>query len=570
MIKTNSCSRRQFIGGARAATAPGAGRSGFLLRTSALYVAVVTGLLLAALQAGRASEKSDQPVAPITAGQRMFTCAHSFHAFVYRIVGEMAKAAGIKDHQSVGLSGIGGSRVFQHWDVAEEKNQCKAALSAGKVDVLTLSPIWLPDVGIEKFAKLGLDHNPNFRVTVQEFWLPNDEYVPVYPLQVRKTPKVDHDATDLAELRKAQARYDHDMDEYCRDINKRLGKDVIVTVPVGQAAVALREKIVAGQAPGLKKQWDLFRDPWGHPQAPLQVLDGYCHFAVIYRRSPVGLPVAGDLAKMKDLSEDEKGKLNRLLQELAWDAVCHHPMGGVGAPAAESPASPPAKSPGQPASVLPNLNQLTDAEKSAGWKLLFDGTTTTGWRNFGKETISQGWRVMDGALCRVDKTAGDIITTEEFDNFIFELDYKVPPHANSGIMPRVSEDEKRAPFTGIEYQLLDNTDPKGDPQKSGWAYALYQPPLDPQTGKPQDATKPVGEWNHVKIIYRGPHVEHWMNGVKYCEFEIGSDDFNQRVAASKFVKWPKFAKNSKGHIALQGDHGDICFANIKLLPLPAK
>ena len=175
MIKTNSCSRRQFIGGARAATAPGAGRSGFLLRTSALYVAVVTGLLLAALQAGRASEKSDQPVAPITAGQRMFTCAHSFHAFVYRIVGEMAKAAGIKDHQSVGLSGIGGSRVFQHWDVAEEKNQCKAALSAGKVDVLTLSPIWLPDVGIEKFAKLGLDHNPNFRVTVQEFWLPNGE-----------------------------------------------------------------------------------------------------------------------------------------------------------------------------------------------------------------------------------------------------------------------------------------------------------------------------------------------------------------------------------------------------------
>lgn len=301
----------------------------FPLKTLAACVAVVTGCLLESPQATCASEKSDQPAAPITAGQRMFTCAHSFHVFVYRIVDEMAKAAGIQDHQSVGISRIGGSRVFQHWDVAEEKNECKAALSAGKVDVLTLSPIWLPDAGIEKFAKLGLDHNPNFRVTVQEFWLPNDEYVPVYPLQVRKTPKVDHDATDLAELRKAQARYDHDMDEYCRDINKRLGRDVIVTVPVGQAAVALREKIVAGRAPGLKKQWDLFRDPWGHPQAPLQVLDGYCHFAVIYRRSPVGLPVAGDLAKMKDLGEDEKGKLNRLLQELAWDAVSHHPMSGV-------------------------------------------------------------------------------------------------------------------------------------------------------------------------------------------------------------------------------------------------
>ncbi|MBI5819460.1 MAG: hypothetical protein HZA88_10790 [Verrucomicrobia bacterium] len=329
MRRTNGCSRRQFIGGALAATASGVGRSGFLLRAVVLHAVVVTGLLLTPLQPAHASEKSDQPVAPITVGQRMFTCAHSFHVFVYRIVDEMAKAAGIKDHQSVGISRIGGSRVIQHWDVAEEKNEVKAALRAGKVDVLTLSPIWLPDEGIEKLARLGLEHNPNFRVTVQEFWLPNDEYVPVYPLQTRKTPKVDHDTTNLAELRKSQARYDHDMDEYVRDINKRLGKDVIVTVPVGQAAVALREKIVAGQAPGLKKQWDLFRDPWGHPQPPLQVLDGYCHFAVIYRRSPVGLPVPGDLAKMKDLSEDEKGKLNRLLQELAWEAVCHHPMGGV-------------------------------------------------------------------------------------------------------------------------------------------------------------------------------------------------------------------------------------------------
>ena len=229
-------------------------------------------------------------------------------------------------------------------------------------------------------------------------------------------------------------------------------------------------------------------------------------------------------------------------------------------------AQEPAKVVSQPASVLPNLNQLTDAEKDAGWKLLFDGQTTTGWRNFGKETISQGWRVLDGALCRVDKTAGDIITVGQFDNFILELDYKVPAHANSGIMCRVSEDEKRAPFSGIEFQLLDNTDPKGDSQKAGWAYALYQPPLDPQTGRPQDATKPVGEWNHVKLVYRGAHVEYWMNGVKYLEFEIGSADFNQRLAASKFATWPKFAKNNTGHIALQGDHGDVCFANIKLLP----
>jgi hypothetical protein len=225
---------------------------------------------------------------------------------------------------------------------------------------------------------------------------------------------------------------------------------------------------------------------------------------------------------------------------------------------------------GQPASVIPNVNKLTDAEKAAGWILLFDGQTTGGWRNYKKQTISQGWQVIDGALCRVDKTAGDIITAEQYDNFVLELDYKVPPHANSGIMYRVTEDAPGAPFSGVEIQILDNTDPKGDSQKSGWAYALYQPPPDPATGKPVDATKPVGEWNHVKLVCDGPHIEHWMNSVKYCEYEIGSDDWNQRVEKSKFTKFPKFGRNAKGHIALQGDHGNVSYTNIKLRPLPTK
>jgi hypothetical protein len=228
------------------------------------------------------------------------------------------------------------------------------------------------------------------------------------------------------------------------------------------------------------------------------------------------------------------------------------------------------KVPGQPASVLPNLNRLREAEKAAGWKLLFDGRTTKGWRNFKKPGISSGWQVIGGALCRVDKSAGDIITTGQYDNFVLELDYKVPPHANSGIMYRVSEDQARAPYTGVEYQILDNTDPKGDPQKSGWAYALYHPPVDPKTGKPLDTTKPLGQWNHVKLVCDGQHIEHWMNGVKYCQYEIGSDDWNQRVAKAKYANWPRYAKNARGHIALQGDHGDVCFTNIKLLPLPDK
>jgi hypothetical protein len=306
-------------------------RQGCRWPAAAFVLALVVGYPLAIAQTRSADEQGDQQVSPVTRGQRVFTCAHSFHAFVYGLLDEMARAAGIKDHQSVGTSRIGGSRVIQHWDVPQEKNQAKAALRAGKVDVLTLSPIWLPDEGIENFARLGLEHNPDIRVTVQEFWLPNDTYHPVYPLESRK--KVDHNATVIDELRKQQAFYDHDIEDYVRGVNGRLGKDVVLIVPVGQATVALREKIVAGQVPGLKAQWDLFRDSWGHPQPPLQVLSGYCHFAVIYRRSPIGLPLPSALAKAENL--EEKDKLNRLLQELAWDAVTHHPSTGLkpGSPA---------------------------------------------------------------------------------------------------------------------------------------------------------------------------------------------------------------------------------------------
>ena len=125
----------------------------------------------------------------------------------------------------------------------DEKNEAKAALRAGKVDLLTLSPIWLPDEGIEKFAKLAVEHNPNVCVTVQEFWLPNDTYEPKYPLDTRK--KVDHNATNLAELKKANDAYCHDVEEFVRSLNNQLGKEAVLVVPVGEASIALREKLLA-------------------------------------------------------------------------------------------------------------------------------------------------------------------------------------------------------------------------------------------------------------------------------------------------------------------------------------
>jgi hypothetical protein len=293
-------------------------------RPSCRWGAVPLALALLAVALARADDtKGEKPDGPLDKGQRVFSCGHSFHVFVPKILTDLAEKAGIKDHQFAGLSSIGGSRVIQHWNVAEEKNKAKKALAAGEVDVLTLSPIHLPDDGIEKFAKLALEHNPKVRVTVQEFWLPFDIYDPTFKIRPKK---VDHDAPTGADLRKLHEPYFKGMDEHVRALNKKFGKQVLFVVPVGQAVIALREQILEGKAPGLKAQSDLFTDPIGHARPPLQALAAYCHFAVIYRRSPVGLPAPAVLGKVDD-------KLNRLLQELAWDAVTRHPLSGVKAKA---------------------------------------------------------------------------------------------------------------------------------------------------------------------------------------------------------------------------------------------
>jgi hypothetical protein len=270
---------------------------------------------------------------PITHGLRVFTVGHSFHAWVGHLLLELARSAGYNDAQ-MGVMSLGGSTVLECWQIPNAPkrpkqplvNTAKAALTSGTVDVLTLSPIWMPDEGIDDFAALALEHNPDVRVTVQEFWLPNDTYEPKYPLDVHKQPTVNHDDATVASLTKAYDAYNHDVEQYVAGVNKKLGKDVVLIVPVGAATLALREKIINGQCPAIQKQSELYRDPWGHPTSPLQMLSAYCHFAVIYRHSPVGLPMPTQL-QGKYKNDD----LNHLLQQLAWDAVTHHPMTGVSA-----------------------------------------------------------------------------------------------------------------------------------------------------------------------------------------------------------------------------------------------
>jgi hypothetical protein len=258
-----------------------------------------------------------------TKGLRILSAGHSFHVFMPNVLADIAKKAEIKDHTQAGLSSIGGSRVIQHWNLADGKNKAKDVLTAGNVDVFTMSPIHLPDEGIENFVKLALEKNPKIRIYVQENWLPFD----IYDTTFKERPKnVDHNAATVESLKKIHAPYFKGIDEHVADLNKKYKTDAVHVAPVGQAVVALREKIIAGKAPGLKEQKDLFTDAIGHARPPLIALVGYVYYGAIYKKSPVGLPIPAVLANSKIPNNHE---LNRLLQEIAWEAVTTHPLSGV-------------------------------------------------------------------------------------------------------------------------------------------------------------------------------------------------------------------------------------------------
>jgi hypothetical protein len=222
-----------------------------------------------------------------------------------------------------------------------------------------------------------------------------------------------------------------------------------------------------------------------------------------------------------------------------------------------------------PADKSPAANQLTDDEKKAGWKLLFDGKSFDGWHNFKRDDVRPGWQVKDGALvCADPKKAGDLVTADKYDWFELSIEYNIAEAGNSGIMFHVTNDGGAIWATGPEIQLEDNVK-AADPERCGWMYQLYKPETDPKTGKPLDATKPVGEWNQIRIVIAPPPAksEVDMNGVKYYDFVWNSDDFKARVAKSKFRDMPDFAKYDSGFLGLQGDHGSVSFRNIKLRPI---
>jgi hypothetical protein len=204
----------------------------------------------------------------------------------------------------------------------------------------------------------------------------------------------------------------------------------------------------------------------------------------------------------------------------------------------------------------------TKAAKPGPWKPLFDGKSLDAWRGYKSETVPEGWKIVDGTLAKTTPVK-DIVSKDEFGDFELELEWKIGEAGNSGIFYRGTEEYDHIYWSAPEYQLLDNikaADNKRPDHLAGAAYELYVPPAD--------AVKPVGEWNQTRIIAKGAHVEHWLNGRKTADYELWSPDWEAKVAASKFKAWPNYGRAKKGHIAMQGDHnGELAFRNIRIREL---
>jgi len=220
-------------------------------------------------------------------------------------------------------------------------------------------------------------------------------------------------------------------------------------------------------------------------------------------------------------------------------------------------------------------NTLTEAEKSAGWQLLFDGKTLGNLRNYNSESLGERWIIDDNALHLTGRKPGEdswttpeggdvVLTDKPVENFELTLEWKVAKNGNSGIIYNVKESsELEYPYlSGPEYQLLDNTghpDGKLVKHRSGDLYDLIKSRFV--------TVNPAGEWNRTRLIMNNGHVEHWLNGYKLVETQMFNREWQALVAASKFGEWESFGKTPGGHIVLQ-DHGDkVWFRDIKLREL---
>src|SRR5215208_1597776 len=188
---------------------------------------------------------------------------------------------------------------------------------------------------------------------------------------------------------------------------------------------------------------------------------------------------------------------------------------------------------------------LTPEQRTAGWRPLFDGTSTAGWRGYKKQTMPTGWSIVDGVLTK-SGPVDDIMTKDQFGDFQLAFDWKLSPGGNAGVFYRGTEEYDHIYWSAPEYQLLDDAGhPDGQSRltSAGSDYALYPAPAG--------VVKPADQWNSTLIVAKGNTVQHWLNGQKLLEYEVGSPDWEAKVKASKFVAYPNYGRAKRGYIAIQ-------------------
>lgn len=202
------------------------------------------------------------------------------------------------------------------------------------------------------------------------------------------------------------------------------------------------------------------------------------------------------------------------------------------------------------------------AGKPDAWRVLFDGKNTSAWRTFGGADFpKEGWEVKDGCLhLKPDGKGGELVTRDAFDNYEFEWEWRIAPKGNNGIKYLVTEARPHTP--GPEYQMVDDSTMNSPRRQTAAFYEVL--PLQVKT-----TVHPPGKWNRSRLIVRGDHVEHWLNGVKVLAYELGSAAVKAGVANSKFRDIPDFDKKIRGHILLTNHHSEAWYRKVRIRELPA-
>ena len=215
--------------------------------------------------------------------------------------------------------------------------------------------------------------------------------------------------------------------------------------------------------------------------------------------------------------------------------------------------------------VVATLAFLSPLAAAPGpWKTLFDGKSTGAWRGYNRDAFpTDVWKVENGELKTIEgaKNPVDIITRDKYRDFELELEWKIKPGGNSGIIYRVAELPKPSEtwHSGPEMQVLDDDKHKDalDPKTSaGSLYALVAP-----TNK---TVNPPGQWNKVRLVVNGTHVEHWLNGKKVVDADLASPEIKALIAASKFKAYPQFAQEREGYVALQFHGDEVAYRNVRI------